>query len=160
MLARVAASTSRVASAARSTGAVRAMSSLKVDTQVRQVVMEGACISSGDAGECCSLLLQHPSRNWKLCSMHCIPCTDLDVWFLWTKQASGGNIKQFKIYRWNPEDGQQPHVQTYPVDLDEYVKANVVLSARHQHSRRHCGETIMVAATIRPLRCRVSHGCA
>ena len=32
---------------------------------------------------------------------------------------SGGNVKQFKIYRWNPEDGKKPHVQTYSVDLDE-----------------------------------------
>lgn len=32
---------------------------------------------------------------------------------------SGGNVKQFKIYRWNPDDGKKPHVQTYSVDLDE-----------------------------------------
>ncbi|HWK43157.1 MAG TPA: 2Fe-2S iron-sulfur cluster-binding protein, partial [Stellaceae bacterium] len=27
-------------------------------------------------------------------------------------------IKNFKIYRWNPDDGQNPHLDTYEVDLD------------------------------------------
>ena len=28
-------------------------------------------------------------------------------------------MKTFKIYRWNPDDGQQPTMQTYQVDLNE-----------------------------------------
>ena len=27
-------------------------------------------------------------------------------------------IKNFKIYRWNPDDGQNPHLDTYQIDLD------------------------------------------
>ncbi|MDD9892471.1 MAG: succinate dehydrogenase iron-sulfur subunit [Gammaproteobacteria bacterium] len=28
------------------------------------------------------------------------------------------NVKQFKIYRWNPDDGQNPRVDTYNIDMD------------------------------------------
>ncbi|WP_372397992.1 succinate dehydrogenase iron-sulfur subunit [Azospirillum sp. HJ39] len=35
--------------------------------------------------------------------------------------ASGAKrSKTFKIYRWNPDDGQNPHVDTYVVDLDKF----------------------------------------
>ncbi len=29
-----------------------------------------------------------------------------------------GNVKTFKVYRWNPENGENPSVDTYEVDLD------------------------------------------
>ena len=29
-------------------------------------------------------------------------------------------MKTFKIYRWNPDDGQQPTMQTYKVDLRSF----------------------------------------
>ena len=32
---------------------------------------------------------------------------------------AGTNIKSFKIYRWNPEDGQNPQLDTYHVNMDE-----------------------------------------
>jgi succinate dehydrogenase / fumarate reductase, iron-sulfur subunit len=28
------------------------------------------------------------------------------------------NLREFKIYRWNPDDGQNPHVDTYTLDMD------------------------------------------
>jgi succinate dehydrogenase / fumarate reductase, iron-sulfur subunit len=31
----------------------------------------------------------------------------------------GTNIRQFKIYRWNPDDGKNPQVDTYHVNMDE-----------------------------------------
>ncbi|HAJ48038.1 MAG TPA: succinate dehydrogenase iron-sulfur subunit, partial [Alphaproteobacteria bacterium] len=27
--------------------------------------------------------------------------------------------KQFRVYRWNPEDGKNPSVDTYTIDLDQ-----------------------------------------
>jgi len=33
--------------------------------------------------------------------------------------AGAGNIKVFRIYRWNPDDGGQPRIDTYEVDLDQ-----------------------------------------
>lgn len=34
----------------------------------------------------------------------------------WNKPAGKGDWKEFRIYRWNPDDGQNPHVDTYWVD--------------------------------------------
>ena len=37
-----------------------------------------------------------------------------------TYKAPGGakNIKLFKVYRWTPDDGKNPSVDTYEVDMD------------------------------------------
>ena len=39
-----------------------------------------------------------------------------------TINAANGakRVKTFKIYRWNPDDGQNPRVDTYTVDLDKF----------------------------------------
>ncbi len=37
----------------------------------------------------------------------------------WPKPESGGATKKFNIYRWNPDDGKNPQVDTYEVDLDD-----------------------------------------
>lgn len=29
------------------------------------------------------------------------------------------NIKKFHVYRWNPDDGENPHMDTYEVDMDD-----------------------------------------
>jgi hypothetical protein len=40
--------------------------------------------------------------------------------FLWSSFQTGSNIKQFKIYRWDPDvAGQKPYVATYAINLDE-----------------------------------------
>jgi len=33
--------------------------------------------------------------------------------------AEGGNIKYFKIYRWDPDTKQKPYITTYPVNMDD-----------------------------------------
>lgn len=37
----------------------------------------------------------------------------------WNKPGSGGNWKEFQVYRWNPEDGQNPRMDTYHVDMSD-----------------------------------------
>jgi succinate dehydrogenase / fumarate reductase iron-sulfur subunit len=37
----------------------------------------------------------------------------------WPAPSGGGNTKTFKIYRWNPDDGQNPQVDSYTLDLDD-----------------------------------------
>ena len=34
-------------------------------------------------------------------------------------EKSNGNTKKFKIYRWSPDDGKNPRMDTYEVDLDD-----------------------------------------
>ena len=36
----------------------------------------------------------------------------------WPKPAGATNLRKFRIYRWNPDDGKNPQVDTYFVDLD------------------------------------------
>ena len=37
----------------------------------------------------------------------------------WPKPAGGRNLREFRIYRWNPDDGHNPRIDTYFVDLDD-----------------------------------------
>ena len=36
----------------------------------------------------------------------------------WPGPATAKRLKTFKVYRWNPEDGENPRLDTYQVDLD------------------------------------------
>ena len=38
---------------------------------------------------------------------------------LFKSESSGANIKVFKVYRWTPDDGENPHMDTYEVDMDK-----------------------------------------
>ncbi len=38
---------------------------------------------------------------------------------VWKAESSATNIKIFRIYRWNEDDGQNPVIMTYEVDLDK-----------------------------------------
>jgi len=59
-------------------------------------------------------------------------------------------MKTFKIYRWNPDDGQQPTMQTYEVDLNEMqgkMVLDVLLKIKNEQDptlsfRRSCREGI------------------
>ncbi len=37
----------------------------------------------------------------------------------WPKPDGGTNLRAFRIYRWNPDDGDNPRLDTYRLDLDE-----------------------------------------
>ena len=46
-------------------------------------------------------------------------------------QAGTKHVREFKIYRWNPDDGKNPRTDTYEVDLDAYdAMFAVVLATR------------------------------
>jgi len=59
-------------------------------------------------------------------------------------------MKTFKIYRWNPDDGQQPTMQTYEVDLNEMqgkMVLDVLFKIKNEQDptlsfRRSCREGI------------------
>lgn len=36
----------------------------------------------------------------------------------WPKPAGAANVRAFRIYRWDPDSGANPRVDTYYVDLD------------------------------------------
>jgi succinate dehydrogenase / fumarate reductase iron-sulfur subunit len=37
----------------------------------------------------------------------------------WERPGDAGNLREFRIYRWNPDDGRNPQVDSYHVDLDQ-----------------------------------------
>ena len=37
----------------------------------------------------------------------------------WPAPESAKNTKVFKVYRWNPDDGQNPRIDSYEIDLDD-----------------------------------------
>src|SRR5665213_2309461 len=37
----------------------------------------------------------------------------------WPRPASGKNLREYRIYRWNPDDARNPRLDTYDVDLDD-----------------------------------------
>ncbi len=37
----------------------------------------------------------------------------------WPKPQGATNLRKFQIYRWSPDDSQNPRVDTYFVDLDD-----------------------------------------
>ena len=38
---------------------------------------------------------------------------------MWPKPEGATNLRKFSIYRWNPDDGKNPQLDTYWVDLDD-----------------------------------------
>ena len=37
----------------------------------------------------------------------------------WPKPDDADNVREFRIYRWNPDDGEKPRIDTFFVDLDD-----------------------------------------
>jgi len=74
--------------------------------------------------------------------------TDLKTDAAGEKKAPG-KIKYFKIYRYNPETDQKPHMQTYPIDLDDCgpMVLDALLKIKNEQDasltfRRSCREGI------------------
>ncbi|EKF40529.1 succinate dehydrogenase iron-sulfur subunit [Nitratireductor indicus C115] len=38
---------------------------------------------------------------------------------VWPKPEGAKNLREYKIYRWSPDDGENPRVDTYYVDMDD-----------------------------------------
>ena len=50
----------------------------------------------------------------------------------WARPAGARNPREYRVYRWNPDDGKNPQMDTYFVDLDEDVykrQATVLMQA-------------------------------
>jgi len=73
----------------------------------------------------------------------------------WPKPAKATDVTEFRIYRWNPDDGQNPHIDTYYVDRDDcgpmvldgliWIKNNVDPTLTFRRSCREgvCGSCAM-----------------
>ncbi len=74
---------------------------------------------------------------------------------VWPKVAGGTRLKEFRVYRWDPEDDSNPRVDTFFVDLDDcgpmvldgliWIKAKVDATLTFRRSCREgiCGSCAM-----------------
>jgi succinate dehydrogenase / fumarate reductase iron-sulfur subunit len=82
----------------------------------------------------------------------------------WPKPA-GDNVTEFRVYRWNPDDGKNPHVDTYYVDrhdcgpmvLDALIwiksKVDATLTFRRSCREGICGSCSMNIDGVNTLAC-------
>jgi succinate dehydrogenase / fumarate reductase iron-sulfur subunit len=73
----------------------------------------------------------------------------------WPKPVGAKNVREFRVYRWNPEDGQNPRIDTYSVNSDDcgpmvldaiiWIKNNVDPTLTFRRSCREgiCGSCAM-----------------
>lgn len=73
----------------------------------------------------------------------------------WPKPAGATNIREFRVYRWNPEDGENPRIDTYFVNMDDcgpmvldaiiWIKNNIDPTLTFRRSCREgiCGSCAM-----------------
>jgi succinate dehydrogenase / fumarate reductase iron-sulfur subunit len=67
----------------------------------------------------------------------------------WPKSDGATRTRTFKVYRWTPDDGQSPRIDTYEVDLDECgpMVLDALIKIKNEIDptltfRRSCGEGI------------------
>jgi succinate dehydrogenase / fumarate reductase iron-sulfur subunit len=73
----------------------------------------------------------------------------------WPKPEGAKNLREFRVYRWNPDDGQNPRVDSYFVDMDDcgpmvldailWIKSNIDPTLTFRRSCREgiCGSCAM-----------------
>jgi succinate dehydrogenase / fumarate reductase iron-sulfur subunit len=83
----------------------------------------------------------------------------------WNEPQSGGEWKEFRIYRWNPDDGLNPRLDTYwierkscgPMVLDALIKIkneiDPTLTFRRSCREGICGSCSMNIAGTNTLAC-------
>src|SRR6185312_12345259 len=86
----------------------------------------------------------------------------------WNKPASKRGWKEFRVYRWNPDDGQNPRMDTYWVDLDDcgpmvldaliWIKSKIDPTLTFRRSCREgiCGSCAMNIDGTNTLACTTS----
>ena len=87
----------------------------------------------------------------------------------WPKPENASNIRKFKIYRWSPDDDENPRVDTYFVDLDTCgpmildalikIKSEIDPTLTFRRSCREgiCGSCAMNVDGVNTLSCIKSH---
>ena len=84
---------------------------------------------------------------------------------VWDRPAGAANVREYRVYRWNPDDGANPRVDTYFVNLDDvapmvldgllWIKNHIDPSLTFRRSCREgvCGSCAMNIDGSNPLAC-------
>ena len=74
---------------------------------------------------------------------------------VWPKPADAKNVREYRIYRWSPDDGANPRIDTFYIDVDDcgpmvldgllYIKNNIdpTLTLRRSCREGICGSCAM-----------------
>ena len=74
---------------------------------------------------------------------------------VWPKPAGAKNVREYRVYRWSPDDGANPRIDTYYIDVDDcgpmvldgllYIKNNIdpTLTLRRSCREGICGSCAM-----------------
>jgi succinate dehydrogenase / fumarate reductase iron-sulfur subunit len=74
---------------------------------------------------------------------------------VWPKPDGAKNVREYRVYRWNPDDGQNPRIDTFYIDVDDcgpmvldallYIKNNIdpTLTLRRSCREGICGSCAM-----------------
>lgn len=74
---------------------------------------------------------------------------------VWPKPAGAKNTREFRVYRWSPDDGQNPSIDTFYIDVDDcgpmvldgllYIKNKIdpTLTLRRSCREGICGSCAM-----------------
>ena len=74
---------------------------------------------------------------------------------VWPKPADAKNVREYRVYRWNPDDGQNPRIDTFYIDIDDcgpmvldgllYIKDKIdpTLTLRRSCREGICGSCAM-----------------
>src|ERR1700748_280239 len=83
----------------------------------------------------------------------------------WPKPANAKRTTEFRIYRWNPDDGLNPHIDSYFVDRDDcgpmvldaliWIKSKIDSTLTFRRSCREgvCGSCAMNIGGMNTLAC-------
>ena len=83
----------------------------------------------------------------------------------WPKPAGATKLREYRVYRWNPDDGKNPRIDTYFVDLDDcgpmvldgllYIKNKIDPTLTFRRSCREgiCGSCAMNIDGLNTLAC-------
>ncbi len=87
----------------------------------------------------------------------------------WNRPAGDGDWKEFRIYRWNPDDSENPHIDTYFIDrkqcgpmvLDALIKIkneiDPTLTFRRSCREGICGSCAMNIDGVNTLACTMAN---
>src|SRR5947209_11929830 len=89
---------------------------------------------------------------------------------IWPRPSAAKNVREFHVYRWNPDDGKNPRRDTYFVDADDcgpmvldaliWIKSNIDPTLTFRRSCREgvCGSCSMNIDGANTLACTKGFG--
>ena len=94
-------------------------------------------------------------RNWTMVELALPKNSQMREGKVWPKPAGATNTREFRVYRWSPDDGQNPSIDTFYIDVDDcgpmvldgllYIKNKIdpTLTLRRSCREGICGSCAM-----------------